>query len=319
MESPKVICSSRPESRRGGDRAARCTSTKGFQPLMGSIPVGLRYMAAGALAFSVMSALAKVAGASVPLFEIVLARSVVMMVVAGSLLRRRGVGFVGKEPRILVLRGLLGFAGLTCFYFAVIRLPLADATVIHFTNPVFTALVAAMVLGEHVGLAEAALVGVSLVGVVVVARPAFIFGDAAALDPVAVVAGLGGALFSAGAYVAVRRLRNEAPLTVVFYFAAVSTALSLPMVVRDPVAPTITVLLVLLGVGVSTYLGQIFITLGYREERAARASSVGYLQILFAAAWGWVLFDAVPDLWTWVGAGVIVVSTVILVRMHPAR
>lgn len=281
--------------------------------------MGLRYMAAGALAFSVMSALAKVAGASVPLFEIVLARSVVMMVVAGTLLRRRGVGFVGREPRILVLRGLLGFAGLTCFYFAVIRLPLADATVIHFTNPVFTALVAAVVLGEHVGLAEASLVAVSLLGVVLVARPGFIFGDAAALDPVAVLAGLGGAVFSAGAYVAVRRLRNEVPLTVVFYFAAVSAALSLPMVVRDPVVPTLTVLLVLLGLGVSTYVGQIFITLGYREERAARASSVGYLQILFAAGWGWMLFDDVPDVWTWVGAGVIVLSAVILVRMHPAR
>ena len=281
--------------------------------------MGLRYMAAGALAFSVMSALAKVAGASVPIFEIVLARSLVMMVVAGTLLRRQGVGFVGREPRILVLRGLLGFAGLTCFYFAVIRLPLADATVIHFTNPVFTALVAAVVLGEHVGWAEASLVAVSLLGVVVVARPGFIFGGGAGLDPLAVMAGLGGAVFSAGAYVAVRRLRNEVPVTVVFYFAAVSTVLSLPMVVRDPVVPTFTVLLVLLGVGVSTYLGQIFITLGYRQERAARASSVGYLQILFAAGWGWLLFDDVPDVWTWVGAGVIVVSTLILVRMHPAR
>jgi len=286
---------------------------------MGSIPRGLRYMAAGALAFSMMSVLAKVAGGSIPIFEIVLARSLVMIVVAGGLLRHRGVSFRGKEPRILVLRGLFGFAGLACFYFAVVRLPLADATVIHFTNPVFTALVAAVVLGEHVGLAEAALVGVSLAGVMLVARPAFLFGDAAALDPVAVVAGLGGAVFSAGAYVAVRRLRNEVPLLVVFYFALVSTVLALPMVARNPVVPSPTMLLVLVGVGVTTYLGQIFITLGYREERAARASSVGYIQILFAAGWGWMVFGDMPDLWTWVGAGIIVLSTVFLVRMHPAR
>ena len=276
-------------------------------------------MAAGALAFSLMSALSKVAGASVPLFEIVLARSAVMMVLAGGELRRQGVSFRGKEPEILALRGIMGFVGLTCFYYAVVRLPLADATVIHFTNPVFTALIAAVVLGERLGLREAALVAASLGGVVLVARPALLFGTEAALDPVAVLVGLTGALFAAGAYVAVRRLREEAPMVVVFYFALLSTALSLPMVVMRPVLPSPGILLVLLGVGLATHLGQIFITLGYRAERAGRASSIGYLQIVFAAGWGWLIFGDVPDLWTWVGAGIIVGSTLLLVRMHPTR
>jgi len=288
-----------------------------------SIPLGLRYMAAGALALSLMSALSKVAGASVPLFEIVLFRSLVMVVLAGIHLRRRGLSFRGKETGILLVRGVLGFAGLTCFYYAVIRLPLADATVLHFTNPVFTALVAAVVLGERVGLVEAGLVALSLGGVVLVARPAFLFGTEAALDPVAVLVGLAGALFAAGAYVAVRRLRREAPMLVIFYFAAVSTALSLPMAVLDPVLPGPGMILVLLGIGLATHLGQIFITLGFRAERAGRASSIGYLQIVFAAGWGWLIFRDVPDVWTWVGAGIIVGSTLgssaLLARLYPAR
>jgi drug/metabolite transporter (DMT)-like permease len=287
--------------------------------LIRSIPLGLRYMAAGALAFSLMSALSKLAGASVPLFEIVLARSLVMVVLAGVHLRRKRISFRGNERGILLVRGVLGFVGLTCFYYAVIRLPLADATVFHFTNPVFTALVAAVVLGEHVGLLEAGLVLLSLGGVVMVARPAFLFGSEAALDPVAVLVGLTGALFAAGAYVSVRRLRNEVPMVVVFYFAAVSTALSLPMVVFDPMLPSPRMLLVLLGVGLATHLGQIFITLGYRAERAGRASSIGYLQIVFAAGWGWLMFGHVPDPWTWAGAGVIVLSTALLVRFHRVR
>ena len=287
--------------------------------LIRSIPLGLRYMAAGALAFSLMSALSKLAGASVPLFEIVFARSLVMVVLAGVHLRRKRISFRGKERGLLLIRGVLGFVGLTCFYYAVIRLPLADATVFHFTNPVFTALVAAVVLGEHVGLAEAGLVLLSLGGVVMVARPAFLFGTEAALDPVAVLVGLTGALFAAGAYVSVRRLRGEAPMVVVFYFAAVSTALSLPMVAFDPVLPSPRLLLVLLGVGLATHLGQIFITLGYRAERAGRASSIGYVQIVFAAGWGWLMFGDVPDPWTWAGAGVIVLGTALLVRLHPVR
>ena len=291
--------------------------------LIRSIPVGLRYMAAGALALSLMSALSKVAGASIPLFEIVLARSLVMVVLAGAHLHRKGLSFRGREKGILLARGLLGFSGLICFYYAVIRLPLADATVLHFTNPVFTALVAAVILGEHIGLVEAALVIVSLGGVLLVARPAFLFGTEAALDPVAVLVALAGALFAAGAFVAVRRLRAEEPMLVVFYFAVVSASLSLPVVLVRHVMPTPAMLLVLLGVGLATHLGQIFITLGFRAERAGRASSIGYLQIVFAAGWGWLLFGDVPDLWTWVGGAVIVGSTLgssaLVRRLHPAR
>ena len=276
-------------------------------------------MAAGALAFSVMSALSKVAGASVPIFEIVLARSAVMVVLAGWYLRRNRLSVRGAEPGILLVRGILGFAGLTCFYYAVVRLPLADATVIHFMNPVFTALAAAVVLGEALGLAESALVGLSLVGVVMVARPAFLFGEELALDPLAAGIGLLGSLFAAGAYVAVRRLRKEEPMVVVFSFAAVSTVLAIPFVAMNPVLPDLPTFLVLLGVGLSTHMGQILITLGFRAERAGRASSIGYLQIVFAAGWGWLLFGDIPDLWTWAGAGVIVVSTGLLVRLHPVR
>lgn len=282
------------------------------------VPPGLQAMAVSALFFSLMSALAKLAGTAVPIFEIVFARSIVVAVLSGGKLLHDGRGFRGREPRLLVLRGVLGFGALSCFYFAVVRLPLADATVIHFMNPVFTAFMAAVVLGEHLGLVEALLVLTSLGGVLLVARPAFVFGGGG-LDAVPVLVGLCGALLAAGAYVAVRRLRGEPPMLIVFYFAAVCTLLSAPFVVAHATLPDAGMLLVLLGVGVSTHLGQTFVTWGFRLERAGRASAVGYLQIVFAAGWGRLLFHELPDLWTWVGAAVIVTATLLLVRLHPVR
>lgn len=284
-----------------------------------AFPPGLQSMAVSALFFSGMAALAKVAGRAVPLFEIVLARSLVVGVLSGASLVRSRTPLRGRETGLLVLRGVLGFAALTCFYYAVIALPLADATVIHFTNPVFTALIAAVLLREHIGLSEASLVLTSLAGVVVVSRPSWLMGHASGLDPLAVGVGLVGAVLAASAYVAVRRLRQEPPMLIVFWFALVCTVLSLPLVLRDPVLPSAGMLLVLLGVGVTTHLGQLFVTWGFRLERAGRASAVGYLQIVFAGGWGWLLFHEAPDLWTWVGAGVIVGSTLLLVRIHPVR
>ncbi len=276
-------------------------------------------MASGALSFSMMAALAKLAGASVPLMEIVLARSLVVAVLAGTAILRAGTGFRGVEPGWLYIRGVLGFGALTCFYYAVVHLPLADATVIHFMNPVFTALAAVVVLGEHIGLIETLLVVGSMSGVVMVARPSFLFGADTGLDPFAVGVGLAGAVLAAGAYVAVRRLRAETPMLVVFYFASVSSVLALPVVLLDPVMPSLGALVILLGVGITTHLGQVMITWGFRLERAGRASAVGYLQIVFAAGWGWVLFNEFPDAWTWAGAAVIVGCTVLLTRVHPVR
>lgn len=283
------------------------------------VPPGLQAMATGGFFFSVMAALAKVAGGAVPLFEIVLARSIVVAVLSGAGLRRAGVSVWGRETGLLLMRGILGFAALSCFYYAVVNLPLADATVLHFMNPVFTALAAALLLGEHIGMVEASLVLLSFAGVVMVARPTILFGGQAALDPFAVGVGLLGAVLAAGAYVAVRRLRAEHPMRIVFWFAGVSTLLSLPLVALDPVLPSPAMAFVLVGVGLSTHLGQVLITWGFRLERAGRASAIGYLQIVFAAGWGWLLFAEVPDPWTWAGASVVVGSTLLLVRVHPVR
>jgi drug/metabolite transporter (DMT)-like permease len=216
------------------------------------------------------------------------------------------------------VRGLVGFISLSCTYYAVVHLPLAEATVIQYTNPVFTALLAAPVLGEALHASEVLLAAVGLSGVLIVARPPFLRGAEAGLDPLAVSVGLVGALFSAGAYVMVRRLRREEPLLIVFYFALVSALGSAPAVIASFVLPRGPEWGVLLAVGVTTHLGQVFLTLGLRRERAGRATAVGYLQIVFATLWGVLFFAEVPDLWTFAGAAVIVVSTVALSRLHHA-
>ncbi len=274
-------------------------------------------MAAGALSFSLMAALAKLAGRSVPVFEIVLARSVVVATLSGISLVRARVPWRGREPRLLLVRGFLGLGALTCVYYAVVHLPLADATVLQFTNPIWTALAATLFLSEAIAPREVLLALASLGGVIMVARPTVLFGHASALDPVAVGVGLLGALLTGAAYVVVRRLRDEVPMVIVFWFAAVSTAVSLPVVALHPVLPDPATLGVLLGVGLAAHGGQVLTTWAFRLEPAGRTSAVGYLQIVFAAGWGLLFFHEIPDRWTWAGAAVVVGSTVVLMRSRP--
>jgi drug/metabolite transporter (DMT)-like permease len=281
-------------------------------------PLGLRYAVAGAFAFSFMSAFAKLAGGRIPTQEIVLFRAGVVTTLTLYALRRAGVPPLGTERGLLLLRGLFGYAALSCFFWAIVRLPLADTTVIHFTNPVFTALLAAVFLGEVLGRVEILLALAALGGVLLVARPEFLFGGASGLSPVAVMVALAGAVLSAAAYTTVRRLtRTNHPLVIVLAFAVVTLVGAFPATLSVFVLPKGLEWGYLLGVGLATQAGQVFVTKALQLERAGRVMAVGYLQIVFAAIWGVLVFGEVPDRWTAVGALVIISSTFLLGRSHP--
>ena len=276
---------------------------------------GLRYMAAGAFFFSLMSLLVKLAGQRLPSQEIVLARAVISLALTIALLAHRGTKPWGRARVLLTARGILGFAALSCFYYSVVHMPLADATVIQYTNPVFAALLAAWLLDERIGRLHLTLALVSLTGVALVARPTFLFsGDAPRIAPLVAAIALAGAILSASAYVAVRRLRQEDTLVIVFYFALVSVLGSLPALWMGALWPTPREWLVLLGVGVTTQLGQIYLTRGLRREPAGLATAVAYLQVVFAAVWGAVFFREYPDAWVLTGAALIIGSTLVIGR-----
>lgn len=282
----------------------------------GRFPPGIRYMALGAFFFSLMSLLVKVAGQRLPTQEVVFVRAAVTLALSWWAIRRGSLAAWGNDRRLLVVRAVLGYIALSAFYYAVVHLPLADATVIQYTNPIFAALFAVPVLGERVRAKEVASVLIALAGVVLVMQPGFLVGSGGPkLDPLAVAVGLVGAVFSAAAYVTVRRLRaTEDPMVIVFYFALISVVASLPFALAGFVAPTGAEWVVLLGVGVTAQLGQVAITRGLHLERAGRATGVGYLQIVFAALWGMIFFAEMPGLGTALGAALIVAATLALAR-----
>lgn len=285
-------------------------------------PLGLRYMAGAALAFSVMSLLVKVAGQRLPSQEMVMVRAVITLALSAWAVRQAGVSPWGTPDRrgLLVLRGIVGFLALSCFYHSIVHLPLADATVIQYTNPVFAGLLAVPFLGERLRRREVMSVLVSMAGVALVMRPSFLFGHGHALDATTVAIGLLGAMCSATAYITVRKLgTTEHAAVIVFYFSLVSVVAAVPTALSDAIWPTPREWLVLLGIGVTTQLGQIALTHGLRLERAGRATATAYLQIVFAALWGILFFAELPDWGTFLGAALIVGSTLALARRGGGR
>lgn len=272
---------------------------------------GVVHMVHAALWFAVMSTLVKLASERLPTMQIVFARGFVTLgLAAASLVHARKSPFGGRSG-LLFLRGLIGSCALVCFYAAVVHLPLAEATVVHQTAPLWTALLAAWLLHERLRpRIVVALLG-AFAGVLMIARPSWLFGGgpAAPLPWEFAFVALLGAMLSAIAYVTVRRLgRTEDPLVVVFWFPLVTVPMTAPFALPQWTWPTWQEWLLLLGIGASTQIAQVELTRGLAKEAAGRATAVGYLQVAFATLFGAVVFGALPDAWSWAGMATIVVS-----------
>ncbi len=272
---------------------------------------GLRYMLLTAFFFSLMSLTVKLAGRTLPTGEIVFARCLFSLIVTWGMLRRVRVSVWGRRKGLLLLRGLTGFGGLMCFFYAISRLPLADTTVIQYTNPVFTAVLAGLFLAERTERKDLLGLVLSMAGVVLVARPSFLFGGfTAGLNLAAVGVALLGAIFAASAYTVVRKLgETEHELVIVMSFPLVATPMAVPFMMADVRMPSPVGWLLLLAVGIFAQLGQIFLTKGLRAERAGRAMTMSYVQIVFAALWGVFFFGEIPGPLSILGALLVVAGT----------
>ncbi len=263
------------------------------------------------LLFAVMAVFVKLSTRELPPAHAILARSAVGLALSYGMLRAARLGWRGTRPGLLFLRGALGTAALFCNFHALTLMPLGDATVIFQTHPIFTTLLAGLVLREPVPLRTLAGCLVALGGVAAVASG----GEA---DPATAnsLLGVGFALLasvlSAGAYVSVRALgASHPPIVIVFWFALVATPVSVPAVIAEPIAPSAVGWLLLLGIGASVQAAQMLMTRAYRREPAARVAAVGYVQVVWGFALGALFLGESVTPFSAIGAALVVVGALI--------
>lgn len=280
---------------------------------------GPQYMALSALAFAIMGAFVKVAGAAgIPIMQIIAVRAVISLVLCWLDLRRHRLPLLGHARGWLLLRGVVGFLSLSCVYYALLHLPYAQATVLQYMHPIFTALLAFVFLREIPGRGTVICVLLSLLGLVVLALPSFGQTEAGSLPVWPVIIGLCGALGSGAAYTIVRKLApTEHASVIVLYFPLVCLPAAVIIGGSDFVWPSATLWCVLLGVGVFTQIGQVALTKAMAKDSASRAASLSYVQIIFAGVLGVLFFSEVPTVYTLGSATLIMVGAAINLRLHP--
>ncbi len=247
-------------------------------------------MIGGALAFATMGTLVHALGPRCDWLTVALVRAVLMLATAATLARASGARLAVWRPRTLWLRSLAGSFSLVCNFYALARLPVADAVTLSNVHPLWIVLVSAMVLRRWPKRAEIVGVACGLAGVILIERP-HLGGDRLA----AAVALLSSAS-TALAMLGLHRLRGLDPRAVVAHFAGVASLVSVAwLAIRgEPVPASLfdrTTLLMLLGVGISGTLGQILLTRAYATGAPGQVAVVGLTQVVFAmgfdvALWG---------------------------------
>ncbi len=264
---------------------------------------GIWYMIGAAFFFSLMSVTVKATGQRIPSQELVLARSIFIFVTTGILIYQKRLPFWGRNKKLLFLRGFFGFLALSAFFYTLTSIPIAYSVVIQYTSPLFTAFLAPFILKEPNNPRQWTLLGLAFLGVVLIAKP----GESVSALPI--IVGLSGA-FSAGiAYNLVRKLRStEHPLNIILYLPAVSIPLTIPSVWTNFVLPAGLEWLGLLFIGFFTFVAQVFLTKGLHLEKAARATNVSYLMIVFSTIFGVFLWHEIPDPWALGGMTLIIIA-----------
>lgn len=260
--------------------------------------------------FAIMDALIKWVGQTLDPFQIAFFRCVFGGVFVLPFALRGGLGALRTQRWGGHLgRSLIGYAAMALGFYAVTHLPLADATALSFTRPLFMIVLAVLFLGEQVRWRRWSATGVGFLGVMVMARP----GDAG-FDFVALVA-IAATLFVAGVGVMLKRLSTtERPETIILYFTIISSLLSLGpalYVWRQPGWDEFAIMALMGALG---SLGQYLTIRGYRIAEATAVDPVDYVRLLIATGFGFVLFGELPDIWTVVGALIIISSTLYITR-----
>lgn len=267
-------------------------------------------MLLSALGFALMAACVKaVSGLGIPVLEIVAARAVVSLVISYLDIKRKRLSVWGQNKPLLIARGAVGTLALICVYFSVTRLPLAEAAILQYTYPAFTAVIALWFLKERIQTATIICIVLSIAGLGVMLRPELSANAVLALPGLSVMAALLGALGSAVAYVLVRRLsQSEDTSVIIFYFPMIALPVALSLLGTDLVIPSGEALLLLLLVGLFTQVGQVGLTKAMAVEEAGKAAAYSYIQVVFSIILGALFFNELPTLWTWLGGGLIMLG-----------
>jgi drug/metabolite transporter (DMT)-like permease len=207
------------------------------------------------------------------------------------------------------LRALFTYLAITSYFYALTKIPMAEAIALSATLPIFLTAMAALVLGEAVGARRWIAIAIGFAGALVIVRPGLAAVSWAAL------AALASAAFYAAAGITVKLLaRTEPPGRIVFYMNLFVALLAAAPVMADFTPPRWQDLPFILAIGATGTAAHFFQSNALKRADASFVAPFDFLRLPLGAFCGYIIFDDSPSDWVWIGAALVFAGTLLVTR-----
>ena len=285
-------------------------------PAAGDNVKGALFMLAGMFVFSAVDAQAKYLTEHLPSLQIVWARQIGLVIGVLILIVWHGRAILRTSfPVLQVGRGVAAAGSATLFIIGLNYVALADAVSVTFVAPLIVTMLAALVLGERVGLHRWTATIIGFVGTLIVIRPGF-----ASFHPGLLLPLLAAVLFAVRQVIS-RHIGSRDRTETTLAYTALTAFLMLSVAqlfIWQPIGSP-RIILILVSMSVMSALGEFLVIRALEVGQAVFVSPLHYTLIIWASLYGYLLFGHFPDLWTWAGSFVIMVSGLYVLHRERKR
>lgn len=244
----------------------------------------------------------------IPFYEIIFFRSIISAIFCALTLLQQRTPLLGnpKNRVLLISRGVFGTIGLCCFFFCIKQLNFAYAITLHQMSPLFTMLFSTLIWKRRLNVLYWVTAFIAFFGVY------WIYHSHVDKFDWYISVGIAGAFFGGLAYQFIHLLKGkESPAVVIFYFPLVCVPVTGVMLCYRWVAPTLMEWVILFGVGITTHIAQLFLTMAYQKEEPGKLAIYSHLNIVLACILSYLLFDEKMTNDQFIGLAIIVAGIVL--------
>jgi drug/metabolite transporter (DMT)-like permease len=271
---------------------------------------GALWMAAAATAFALMITLVRQLTDGLHPLQVVFFRTAFGLLAMLPWLLRQGIGVLRTgRLRLHLLRALIGIFAMVGWFTTLSLMPLAEATALSFTAPIFTSVLAVLILGEVMRLRRWTATMIGFFGAVIIVRPGF-----AAIQPAALLAVATAAVWASSTILIKVMARTESAGAITTYMVLLTTPMTLLAALFVWQHPSLEQLgwAALLGAAGST--GHICMSRALATADATVVAPLDYLRLPIVALIAFIAFGEVPSVWVWLGGGAIAASSLYIAQ-----
>ena len=265
------------------------------------------------LLFVAVTALVKYNGTRIPAAESAFLRySMGLVFLLPMINAMRQSQLTIRQHKLFWLRGIAHTGGVSLWFYAMARIPIADVTAMNYLTPIYVTLGAALFLGEKLALRRILAVVAALVGALIILRPGF---REVGMGHLAM---LFAAVFFATSYLVAKLMSDETNPAIVVTMLSITVTIGLaPLALANWVTPTGSELVVLFAVAALATAGHYTMSMAFAAAPVTITQPVSFLQLVWAVLLGAVVFGEGVDPWVVIG-GLVIIGSIAFITMREA-